>query len=34
MEETLWEQKGARLPRWNELPDFELYLDQVLNLLD
>ncbi|WP_367924923.1 DUF1836 domain-containing protein [uncultured Ruthenibacterium sp.] len=24
----------AHLPRWEELPDFELYLDQVLNLLD
>lgn len=23
-----------RLPRWEELPDFELYLDQVLSLLD
>ena len=22
-----------RLPRWNELPDLEIYMDQVLSLL-
>lgn len=27
-------QEAAHLPRWEELPDFELYLDQVLSLLD
>lgn len=26
--------QSAHLPRWEELPDFELYLDQVLSLLD
>lgn len=25
---------SLHLPRWNELPDIELYLDQVLTLLD
>lgn len=28
--ETLLSQ---RLPRWNELPDFELYMDQVISLM-
>ncbi|MBE7009796.1 MAG: DUF1836 domain-containing protein, partial [Ruminococcaceae bacterium] len=23
-----------RLPRWNELPDLELYMDQVLSLIE
>lgn len=38
MEETLKEvcaQVAAqRLPRWEELPDFELYMDQVLSLME
>ena len=34
MDSTSYETAPARLPRWEELPDFELYLDQVLNLLD
>ena len=25
---------AQRLPRWDELPDIDLYLDQVLTLLD
>ncbi|MBQ7713570.1 MAG: DUF1836 domain-containing protein [Oscillospiraceae bacterium] len=25
---------GQRLPRWEELPDLELYMDQVLSLMD
>lgn len=25
---------GQKLPRWNELPDLELYMDQVLSLMD
>ena len=30
----LWEPfRGLRLPRWEELPDLELYMDQVLSLV-
>ena len=25
--------KNYHIPRWNELPDFELYMDQILNFL-
>ena len=24
----------VRLPRWNELPDIELYMDQVITLIE
>jgi len=26
--------KAYRIPRWNELPDLELYMDQVISVLD
>lgn len=26
--------KNSHLPRWQELPEFELYMDQVINLVD
>ncbi len=28
------EMAQSRLPRWSELPDLELYMDQVINLVD
>ena len=31
---TVDEKSGARLPRWRELPDLELYMDQVLALTE
>lgn len=34
MNETIEMQNGAfRLPRWDELPDIELYMDQVITLM-
>lgn len=32
--EWLAEMKQYRLPRWNELPDIELYMDQVITLIE
>lgn len=26
--------KNYHIPRWNELPDFDLYMDQILNFLE
>ncbi|KAF1292562.1 fatty acid-binding protein DegV [Enterococcus sp. CU9D] len=34
LEEWGTEMALARLPRWSELPDLELYMDQVINLVD
>lgn len=31
---TLDEMRAYKAPRWNELPDIELYMDQVLAVLD
>ena len=32
----IFEEKAQsyHLPRWNELPDFDLYMDQILNFLE
>lgn len=34
MQEIIESVEGFKLPRWEELPDFDLYMDQVLGFLE